>query len=60
MNFQQTPKPMKKEQGMSEESKSLLDYYLYESDEAKDFWKDVEEKAAKYEVTVDYYLEEFC
>ena len=27
--------------------------------EAEKFWKEVEAKAAKYEVTVDYYLAEF-
>ena len=26
---------------------------------AEDFWKEVEAEAAKYEVTVDYYLAEF-
>ena len=26
---------------------------------AEEFWKEVEEEAAKYEVTVDYYLAEF-
>jgi len=26
---------------------------------AEEFWKEVEEGAAKYEVTVDYYLAEF-
>jgi len=26
---------------------------------AEDFWKEVEREAAKYEVTVDYYLAEF-
>ena len=26
---------------------------------AKEFWKEVEREAAKYEVTVDYYLAEF-
>ena len=27
--------------------------------EAEDFWKEVEREAAKFEVTVDYYLAEF-
>lgn len=26
---------------------------------AEEFWKEVEEEASKYEVTVDYYLAEF-
>ena len=26
---------------------------------AEDFWKEIEAEAAKYEVTVDYYLAEF-
>ncbi len=26
---------------------------------AEEFWKEVERKAAKYEVTIDYYLAEF-
>ena len=26
---------------------------------AEDFWDEIEEKAAKLEITVDYYLEEF-
>ena len=26
---------------------------------AEDFWKEVEEQAAKYEVTVEYFLAEF-
>ena len=44
---------------MSDEAKSLLDFYLYESESAQEFWKEVEAGAAKYEVTVDYYLAEF-
>jgi len=27
--------------------------------EAEKFWKEIEDEAAKYEVTVDYYLAEF-
>jgi hypothetical protein len=45
---------------MSEEAKSLLDFYLYESEAAEEFWAEAEKAAAKYEITVDYYLEEFC
>ena len=49
----------KENNGMSEEAKSLLDFYLYESKVAEEFWAEVEAEAAKYEVTVDYYLAEF-
>jgi hypothetical protein len=44
---------------MSEEASDLLNFYLYESETAEKFWSDVELNAAKYEVTVDYYLAEF-
>jgi hypothetical protein len=45
---------------MSEEAKSVLDFYLYDSEAAEEFWKEAEKAAAKYEITVDYYLAEFC
>lgn len=44
---------------MSEEAADLLNFYLYESETAEEFWKDVEAEAAKYEITVDYYMSEF-
>ena len=45
---------------MSEEAKSVLDFYLYESETAEEFWAEAEAKAAEFEITVDYYLAEFC
>lgn len=44
---------------MSEEAADMLNFYLYESETAKEFWDDIESAAAKYEVTVDYYMAEF-
>jgi hypothetical protein len=50
----------KQNNGMSEEAKSILDFYLYDSEAAVEFWEEAEKAAAKYEIPVDYYLAEFC
>jgi hypothetical protein len=50
------------ETSMSDETIDLFVQHAIERANENDdnFWKEVEAQAARFEVTVDYYLAEFC